>query len=150
VSGRWKWVIPGAMLASVLVASIQRWQEGPPPQADWRGLVEVIDRSAGPADPIVFAPDPFWGTPAFGYLALAHYAPDSRRPIMMLSGPANSAALAQLRSYRKVWLVISVSAPKQGLLPGWREVWSTGRPGSGFVAEMLPITSLSPTFPATR
>jgi 4-amino-4-deoxy-L-arabinose transferase-like glycosyltransferase len=148
--GRWKWVVPGAMLASVMVASVQRWQAGPPPQGDWRGLALTIDRTAGENDPVVFAADPFWGSPAFSYLAMAHYAPVSHRPIMMLNAPADSAALEELDSYQKVWLVIPSSAVRDGWLPGWEQVWSTGRPQAGFLAEMQRVTSPLPTSQESR
>jgi hypothetical protein len=147
--GRIRWLLPGAMLLSVAVASVQRYQQGPLPQADWRGLSRQIDRWAGTRDPLIFANDPFWGCPAFSYIAFAHYVPDSQRPIMMLGHPADPAALRELSPYRVVWLVRPLAASQSSWLPGWKIVKSTARPDAGFVLEMIPATSPSPSSPAT-
>jgi hypothetical protein len=145
-----RWILPGAMLFSVVVATVQRWQQGPPPQADWRGLSRQIDQWAAPRDPLIFAPDPFWGSPAFSYIALMHYVPDSQRPILMLARPADASVLRQLSGFNRIWLIRPMAAPQIDWLPGWIVLKSTARPDAAFVLEMVPAISQSSSPPANR
>jgi 4-amino-4-deoxy-L-arabinose transferase-like glycosyltransferase len=148
--GRWGWAVPFAMLVSVLVATVARWQVGPPSQADWRGITRALDRVAGPDEPIVFAEDAIWGSPVYGYMAMTHYAPTSRRPIMLLYAPADQAALDQLAGYSQLWIVLPGGSHRIDWLPGWEMLNSTGRPGAGFIARMARVTSQSPSSQGSR
>lgn len=151
VPGRkwWRWAISYAMVIATAIAAVQRIQEGPlDVNGDWRGMALDLDHLAGPNDPLVFYPDPFWGSPGMFYLAFAHYARDSHRPIMYLNSPADPAALAQLAKFKKVWLVgpaAFVDGP--AYLPGWAGVFARGYPASGSIAEMVPPTSPKPSRP---
>jgi uncharacterized membrane protein len=134
----WRWALAYMLLASTILATVQRLQEGPSEQnGDWRGMAVALDRLAGPGDPLVFYPNKFWGSPAMYYLGFSHYAQQSRRPIMFLNEPADAGALAQLEKYPRIWL-IGPSAGDDGpmYLRGWRVHFSRGFPNSGSVAEM--------------
>ncbi|MGD0541481.1 MAG: glycosyltransferase family 39 protein [Tepidisphaeraceae bacterium] len=135
----WRWAIPYMLLASTILAVIQRIQEGPSQEnGDWRGLALTLDRMAAPGDALVFYPNNFWGSPGMYYLAFSHYAEDSRRPVMFLNGPADSRALEQLAKYPTVWL-IGPSAGADGMkyLPGRKLTYSRGFPNSGSIAELV-------------
>jgi len=136
--GKWRWAIPYVMLAATAVATVQRIQEGPSEDnGDWRAMAVTLDRLAAPGDPLVFYPSKFWGPPGMYYLAVAHYARWSHRPIMFLTQPADAAAERQLSKFPKVWL-IGPSAGQDGAiyLPGWSVLFNRGFPNSGSIAEM--------------
>jgi len=150
-----RWLLSAAMVLSVAVAAAMRVQEGPPDYGDWRGFCRQIDRLAGERDPIIFSPNPYWGSPAFWYLALAHYVPDSRRPIMMLDMPAEAAALRQLAGYRQIWLIGAIGLPPSHWLPGWTpQGIVVGAAQVGYLQRMVPATSApispAPSPPATQ
>jgi hypothetical protein len=135
----WRWVISYMILASTVVATIERVQEGPSEQnGDWRGMAIALDLMAGPNDALIFYPNKFWGSPGMYYLAFSHYAENSRRPVMFLNSPADPPALGQLAKYPRAWLI----GPEAGTdgakyLPGWRATFSRGFPNSGSIAEMV-------------
>jgi hypothetical protein len=142
------WALPAIIVASVAVFANEKWHEGPGAKEDWRS-VALAANHAGPRDPLIFYPDTFWGSPAFWYLALDHYVPDSSRPIMMLHGPADQSALRELSRYQRVWLV-GPSPIRDGakILPGWKGQWAREYPGAGGVQEMVqqaPATSPAPS-----
>ena len=134
----WRWAVAGLVLAGVAIASTERIQEGPPDfNGDWRGLAAAVDRRAGPDDPLIFYPTSVWGSPGMYYLAFAHYARNSHRPIMYLNAPAGPATLRQLQRFKTVWLVGPTRNPSS-YLPGWTCVFSQGFPSSGSFTEMKP------------
>ncbi|MGD0767789.1 MAG: glycosyltransferase family 39 protein [Tepidisphaeraceae bacterium] len=137
--GKWpRWVIPYLLLTATAIATVQRIQEGPSEDnGDWRTMAVTLDRLAAPGDPLVFYPSDFWGPPGMYYLAVAHYARSSHRPIMFLTQPADPAAERQLSKFRKIWLV-GPSAGQDGAdyLPGWSVLFNRGFPNSGSIAEM--------------
>jgi hypothetical protein len=151
----WRWTVPFLILAGTALATVQRIQEGPPDyNGDWRGLAEAVDRRAAPDDALIFYPTDIWGSPGMYYLGFAHYARNSHRPIMYLNGPADPAALAQLKGFKRVWLI--GSTPESDLsiyLPGWHSVFSRGYHNCGSFTEMTPsenpTTSPSPSHPGT-
>ena len=149
----WRWAIPCLVLAGVAIAAVERIQEGPPDyNGDWRGLAVTLDRRAGPNDALIFYPNPSWGSPGMYYLAFAHYARSSHRPIMYLNAPADPAAQRQIEGFKKVWLVgPTMDSDLANYLPGWVPVFSRGYPGSGSFTEMTPknnsATALPPSHP---
>jgi uncharacterized membrane protein len=148
----WRWAVPWLVLAGTAIAAVQRIQEGPPDvNGDWRGLAVALDRRAGPDEPLIFYPHPFWGPAGMYYLGFAHYARDSHRPIMYLNAPADASALGQLKGFRKIWLVgPAAGTDGPNYLPGWTPIFSRWFPDSGSFAEMIPINSPSPSHPETR
>src|SRR5208337_606983 len=126
------------MLAATAVATVQRIQEGPSQDnGDWRAMAVTLDRLAAPGDPLVFYPNKFWGPPGMYYLAVAHYARSSHRPIMFLTRPADAAAERQLSKFPKVWLIgPSAGHDADVYLPGWHVSFNRGFPNSGSIAEL--------------
>ena len=76
------------------------------------------------------------------YLAVAHYARESHRPIMFLTQPADAAAERRLSKFPKLWL-IGPNAGQDGpvYLPGWNVLFNRGFPNSGTFAEMEKNTA---------
>jgi hypothetical protein len=152
----WRWAVPGLVLASTAIASVQRIQEGPPDfNGDWRRLAEAVDRRAGPDDPLIFYPTDIWGSPGMYYLGFDHYARNSHRPIMYLNAPADSAALQQLKGFKRVWLIGPTAETNLSTyLPGWTQEMSRGFPNSGSFTEMTPSENLPipplPSHPETQ
>jgi uncharacterized membrane protein len=142
-----RWAVPCLVLLATALATIQRLQEGPPDfNGDWRGLALAVDQQAGPDDPIVFYPTKLWGSPGMYYLAVAHYARDSHRPIMYLTGPADAAALRQLARLKRVWLVGPTAEYDVSMyLPGWQSVYSRGFFNCGSFTEMIPSFAATAT-----
>jgi hypothetical protein len=136
----WRWLLPYAILASTTVTTVARLQEGPPDAGgDWRGLALLIDRVAGPRDPLVFYPDGFWGSPAMTYLAFSHYVRDSHRPIMFLTQPANGQSLDLLAKYPRIWLIgPNAAGDYQTLLPGWKKTIATASPNTETICGLVP------------
>jgi hypothetical protein len=133
------WLLPGVIIVSVAISAGQRVQAGQFYRGDWRYFSQAVDQRAGKNDPLVFCADPFWGSATFPYLALAHYAPDSHRPIMMLKDPADAGALEQLSAYPQVWLIGpsgTNDAPRW--LAGWKVASSFGIARVGFLEKMIP------------
>jgi uncharacterized membrane protein len=120
-SGLTRWILPSLMLLAAGLAVEKRWQEGPPLQADWRGLMTNLNNQAGPDEPIIFSYDSRWLGHTIWYIGFGHYAPDSRRPVMMLDAPVDSAALAQLAAFKHIWLVgPNAHSNAATILPGWK------------------------------
>ena len=144
---RWRWVVAYMILAGSAIAAIQRIQEGPPENnGDWRGMAVELDQKAGPNDPLIFYPSTFWGPSGMYYLAFAHYARDSHRPVMFLNSPADSAALDQLMKFQHVWLIGPNAGTDDSIyLPGWTSLFSRGYPNSGSIAELARPTLLPKT-----
>jgi hypothetical protein len=131
------WAIPGMILASLAVFANEKRHEGPLAKEDWRSVALAANR-AGPRDPLIFYPSPFWNSPGFWYLDFDHYVPDSNRPIMMLNHPADKAALMQVSKYPRIWLVGPYPIQDAAkMLPGWKGVWVREYPGAGGVEEMV-------------
>jgi uncharacterized membrane protein len=133
-----RWAIAYLLLIAVAIATAQRIQEGPPEDnGDWRGMAQTLNHLAGPRDPLVFYPSPFWGPSAMYYLAVAHYAPNADRPVMFLDDPATPNAQRQLAKFSRIWLIgPNVVQDTSKYLPGWNSVFSRGFPNSGSIAEL--------------
>jgi hypothetical protein len=86
---------------------------------DWRALARLIDQTAGPRDTLVFNPsDQFF--PAFWYMSYRDYVPDSQRPVMFLTTPADASAQQALRAKGKAWFIgFNPDDEARQLLPGW-------------------------------
>jgi 4-amino-4-deoxy-L-arabinose transferase-like glycosyltransferase len=145
---RWRaWVLSGVMLAGVGIAAAAR-AGGPsaphwpmaPLRGDLRQFFTLVDRVAAPREPLVFY-EPTALT-HLDYVAFAHYAGGSARPVMILSAPADAAALRELQQFPQVVVIYgpeSMSAPPP-ILPGWRAVQSWGVSQTGAAVRMVRTT----------
>jgi hypothetical protein len=140
--GSTKWLISAAVTLSVAIAAANRMENGPVFQGDWRNLMQKVDRKADADSPLLFYADSAWGSGTYWYLAFAHYAPQSHRPIIMLDSPASVQTLAELSQYKQVWAIGNPTpyTPSE-LLPGWKVVESFGGPQVGMAQQLVPAVS---------
>jgi len=137
--GGWRaWILCWIMLIGVAVAAMARLGGPPAPhwpmapvRGDWRQFSHLIDRVAAPREPLIFY-EPT-ALAHLDYVAFAHYAPDSHRPVMILDSVADPAALAQLASLSQVVVVFGqaqMQAPPP-ILRGWRaaDSWAISQTG---------------------
>jgi 4-amino-4-deoxy-L-arabinose transferase-like glycosyltransferase len=141
---RWRaWVLSGVILAGVGIAAAARlggpsaphWPMAPL-RGDLRQFSTLVDRVAAPREPLVFY-EPTALT-HLDYVAFAHYVGGSDRPVMILSQPADAAALWQLQQFPQVIVIYgaaAMSAPPP-ILPGWRAVKSWGVSQTGAAMQM--------------
>jgi dolichyl-phosphate-mannose-protein mannosyltransferase len=137
--GGGKWIAPAALAISVAVAAAARLENGPPFQGDWRNLMQKVNRRADADSPLLFYADSAWGSGTYWYLAFAHYAPDSHRPIVMLDSPATPQTMAVLSRYKQIWAIGNPSPyDASQLLPGWKVVESFGGQEVGMAQRLVP------------
>jgi hypothetical protein len=105
---------------------------------DWRALAKLIDHQAGPRDTLVFNPsDQFF--PAFWYVSYRDYVPNSQRPVMFLTKPADQNAANALRAAGKTWFIGSnPEAEASQLLPGWKLSQTHSIDYTGGVSSLIP------------
>jgi hypothetical protein len=135
---KWRWVVPYMVLGSVIIATVMRIQEGPPEaNGDWRGLALAVDGHAGPGEPLVFYPDPFWGSSGMYYLDVSHYAHEHNRPIMLLDSAPDAVVVSQLANFPRIWF-IGPNPPKvsRDYFPHWRSGMTQWFPNAGGYVEL--------------
>lgn len=74
------------------------------PNADWRGAAQFLQAQAAPGELVVFAGSEPWLAPA-ECIGFSYYAPDARRPVVVLSGPASPGLMEKIGEHKRVWLV---------------------------------------------
>jgi Dolichyl-phosphate-mannose-protein mannosyltransferase len=138
------WILSWIVLAGVAVAAAARLAGPPAPhwpmapvRGDWRQFSRLIDRVTPPRQPLIFY-EPTALT-HLDYVAFAHYAANSDRPVMILDRPADAAALHELASCPEV-IVIFGQAQMQSpppILPGWSAQQSWGISQTGCAVRMI-------------
>jgi uncharacterized membrane protein len=102
------------------IVATQRAIDGVSPKEDWRTFAQELNTSAGPDDLLVFFNDDPWMSSGTWYMNFQYYFPDSRRPWLILNGPASLDVRRQLQSRSRLWLIgrfPQMEGPS--LLPGW-------------------------------
>jgi hypothetical protein len=91
---------------------------------DWRLLSDRLNASAVADEPLVFYSSDPWVSPGMWYMAFRYYHPESNRPWMVLTQPANQTALKQLRDYSSLRAVHATVMDASATLPGWKSIKS--------------------------
>lgn len=119
-------LLPMAILTLLLVLAAQRLKDGVPPREDWRQLADLIQSQARPDELLVFFNQDPWVPPGVFFRGYRYYAPDSKRPWMMLNHPGDIGVMRQLDSQRTLWLIGKFSSRDAPIvLPGWASLSAT-------------------------
>jgi hypothetical protein len=99
----------GVLLICTAIEAGERFHNGPGEQPDprdnWRGRAAVVQRAVPNGDPIVFINAGSIG-PEFDYMAFSHYAPNSTRPMMLISDDKiTKQQILALSGRDHIWIV---------------------------------------------
>jgi uncharacterized membrane protein len=117
--------VPLVAVLLMLAVAGRRVAKGAIVYQDVRQYARVLDQNAGPNDLLVFYGNNLWLSPGFDYLHLKYYAPQSRRPWLILHRPATPAVSAQIKSFDSLWMVSREPVGQASkIIPGWKLVQS--------------------------
>ncbi|MGA2584935.1 MAG: glycosyltransferase family 39 protein [Tepidisphaeraceae bacterium] len=112
--------LPLAALIVLLLIDIQRLQNGTAPKQDIQQNASILNSDAKPNDLLVFIGNDPWSSPGMVYMDFKYYAPDSRRPWLILQQPADPALQRQLDSFDSMWVFAGDANIISQYLPGWK------------------------------
>jgi hypothetical protein len=114
----WKWIIPCAVLFSLISSAAAQYQVGPRMKEDFKFFAGKLNAAAGPRDLIVF-----YSSGNLWLIDLDHYHPNPH-PVLFLDAPADAALLAKLAPYDGRLFLVGKDAPTDGptFLPGWKPI----------------------------
>ena len=131
--------VPAAFVLAAAVSAFARWQAGPQPLPDIRAASHWIQSDVPRGDPVVLFFPGFEAEPSFDYFAIAHYAGEWQRPVVLLQKPADARLQTALARFSHVW-IFSDGEANPNILPGWD--FTLAQHGAGFV-----LTEATPTLP---
>jgi hypothetical protein len=127
-------------ISLLTIVAIQRNIDGVPPKEDWRTLAHDLNASAGPDDLLVFYNNDPWTSPGTWYMNFKYFIPDSHRPWLILTAPANPDLLQKLQPRHLLWLIgryPEIQGPR--LLPGWLPADTEEQTTAGAFCPMVPL-----------
>jgi uncharacterized membrane protein len=109
--------VPLVFVFAAAASGLARWQEGPMGTPDVRAAAGWIASDLPPGEPVII----YGGNEldaSFDYFAIAHYAGDWRRPVVLLHDPASADLQEQLKHYPQLCIWSRGDFPAR-ILPGW-------------------------------
>ena len=121
--------VPAAFVLAAAASAFARWQTGPPSTPDIRTAAHWIETEVSRGDPVILLGGPD-SEPSFNYFAVAHYAGEWNRPVVLLQNPADRSLQTSLARYPRVW-IWSRGGNIPNILRGWNQ--TIAERGGGFV-----------------
>ena len=96
-------LVPAAFVLAAGASAFARWQTGPQITPDIRAAAHWIETDVPRGDPVILFGGPE-SEPSFDYFAIAHYAGEWNRPVVLLQNPADTSLRNSLTSHRQAWI----------------------------------------------
>jgi hypothetical protein len=143
ISPKVQWLSAAVLLICTAFAGISRFRIGPVDHIDWRSRAAAIEQAIPTTEPLIFV-DRSGLDPNFQYMAFAHYAPDSHRPIVLISDSISSDSLNLLGLRGRSWLISEdASRDLSQWFPGWKLAAAPGFANAAGLTPIIPSTRSS-------